>query len=53
MKYKEGDTVCLFDGITVYVLAVDYKAKRYQVSNTEDDGTIFTIKEDEIFMKIV
>ena len=53
MKYKEGDIVCLFDGRTVYVFAVDDKAKEYQVSNTEDEGTLFTIKESEIFMKIV
>ena len=53
VKYKEGDIVCLFDGRTVYLFVVDYKEKRYQVSNTEDEGTLFTIKEDEIFMKII
>ena len=53
MKYKEGDIVCLFDGRTVYVFAVDDKEKAYQVSNTEEEGTLFTIKENEIFMKIV
>lgn len=45
MKYKKGDIVCLFD--------VDNKEKEYQVSNTEEEGTLFTIKENEIFMKIV
>lgn len=29
------------------------KEKEYQVSNTEEEGTLFTIKENEIFMKIV
>lgn len=53
MKYKDGDIVCLFDGRTVYVFAVDYKSKRYQVSNTDGEGTLSTIKENEIFMKIV
>ena len=53
MKYKEGDIVCLFDGRTVYVFAVDDKEKAYQVSNTEEEGTLFTIKENEIFMKIM
>ncbi len=28
MKYKEGDTVCLFDGRMVYVFAVDDSAKK-------------------------
>ena len=32
---------------------VDNKEKEYQVSNTEEEGTLFTIKENEIFMKIV
>lgn len=53
MKYKEGDIVCLYDGRTVYVFAVDNKAKEYQVSSTEDEGMLFTIKENEIYMKIV
>lgn len=53
VKYKKGDIVCLFDGRTVYVFDVDNKEKEYQVSNTEEEGTLFTIKENEIFMKIV
>ena len=53
MKYKKGDIVYLFDGRTVYVFDVDNKEKEYQVSNTEEEGTLFTIKENEIFMKIV
>ena len=52
VKYKEGDIICLFEGRTVYVFALDDKAKEYQVSNTEDEKTLFTIKENEIFMKI-
>ena len=50
---RKGDIVCLFDGRTVYVFDVDNKEKEYQVSNTEEEGTLFTIKENEIFMKIV
>lgn len=53
VKYKKGDIVCLFDGRTVYVFDVDNKEKEYQVSNTEEEGTLFTNKENEIFMKIV
>lgn len=53
MNYKEGDMVCLFDGRTVCVFAIDDKAKEYQVSNTEDEGTLFIIKENEVYMKIV
>ena len=53
MIYKEGDIVCLFDGRTVYIFAVDNKEKVYQVSNTEDEGMLFDIKEDEIYMKIM
>ena len=53
MRYKEGDIVCLFDSRIVYVFAVDDKAKEYQVSNTEDEGTLFIIEDNEIFMKIM
>lgn len=53
MKYKEGDIVCLYDSRTVYVVAVDNKAKEYQVCNTEDEGTIFNVKENEIYMKVI
>ncbi len=53
MKYKEGDTVCLFDGRMVYVFAVDDNAKKYQVVNTEDEGTLFSVREKEIYMKIM
>lgn len=53
MKYKEGDYVCLFDGRMVYVFAVNSKTKEYQVTNTEDEGNVFTVKENEIYMKMM
>ena len=52
MKYKDGDIVCLNDGRTVYIFAVDKSNREYQVADTEDDGTLFSIEEDEIFMKL-
>lgn len=52
MKYNVGNIVCLNDGKTVYIFALDEKEGKYQVSDTEDEGTIFTISENEIFMKL-
>lgn len=53
MKYNAGEFVCLTDGRAVYIFSVDKKNQEYQVSDTEDDGTLFTIREDEIFMKLI
>ena len=52
MKYDVGNIVCLNDGKTVYIFAIDEKKKRYQVSDTENEGTLFFVAEDEIFMKL-
>ena len=52
MKYDVGNIVCLNDGRTVYIFAIDEKEKEYQVSDTENEGTLFFVAEDEIFMKL-
>ena len=52
MKYKDGDIVCLNDGRTVYIFAVDKSNKEYQVTETEDNDALFFITEDEILMKL-
>ena len=52
MKYDAGSIVCLNDGRTVYIFAIDEKKKKYQVSDTENEGDLFWIAEDEIFMKL-
>lgn len=52
MKYKDGDIVCLNDGRTVYIIAVDKGNREYQVTDTEAEDTIFCIEEDEVFMKL-
>lgn len=53
MKYDVGNIVCLNNGKTVYIFALDEKERKYQVSDTEDEGTVFNISEDEIFMKLI
>lgn len=52
MKYEVGNIVSLNDGRTVYIFAIDEKEKEYQVSDTENEGTLFFVAEDEIFMKL-
>lgn len=52
MKYDVGNIVSLSDGRTVYIFAIDEKEKEYQVSDTENEGTLFFVAEDEIFMKL-
>ena len=51
MKYDVGNIVCLNDGRSVYIFSIDEKEKKYQVSDTEEEGTLFNVAEDEIFMK--
>lgn len=53
MKYNVGEIVCLNDGRMVYIFAVDKNEKKYQVSDTEYDGTLFNVKDEEIFMKLI
>lgn len=50
MKYKEGNIVALKDGSTVYIFAVDEKAKKYQVVDTEDENRMRRISESAVFM---
>ena len=52
MKYDVGNIVSLNDGRTVYIFAIDEKEKEYQVSDTGNEGTLFFVAEDEIFMKL-
>lgn len=52
MKYDAGNIVCLKDRRTVYIFAIDEKKKKYQVSDTENEGTLFLVAEDEAFMKL-
>ena len=50
MKYKEGNIVALKYGSTVYIFAVDEKAKKYQVVDTEDGNRMRRISESAVFM---
>lgn len=52
MNYDVGNIVCLNDGRTVYIFKIDEKKKKYEVSDTENEGNLFLIAEDEIFMKL-
>ena len=40
------------DQFFILPLPIDEKKKRYQVSDTENEGTLFFVAEDEIFMKL-
>lgn len=44
MKYKEGDIVCLFDGRTVYVFAVDDKEKHTKLAILKRKGHYLPLK---------
>lgn len=52
MKYKVGDIVCLNDGRNVYIFDTDKKMKKYQATevNSKENGDLFWVSEDEIFM---
>jgi len=55
MKYRIGNIVCLNDGRSVYIFSIDEKKKKYQVTDTnaEDNGDLFMVSEDEIFMLLI
>lgn len=45
MKYDVGNIVCLNDGRTVYIFAIDEMEKEYQVSDTENEGILFLLQK--------
>lgn len=53
MQYKAGDIVVLNNGKSVYIFAVDEKAKEYQVVDTDNQDKLFFVRENEIYMPLL